>query len=156
MKPSTEEGGDVYLASTSTHAEHDVWLIDSGASYHMTPHKEWFFEYEKYDGGDVFLGDDSTTKIMGRGRVKLLLKDGRIRTLPGVLHIPKLARSLIVVSKLAEGVRTVFENNTCKMVRGAMVLMRGVWCGTLYKLLGRTYTNGCNNLGICYIIYMCV
>jgi hypothetical protein len=25
------------------------------------------------------------------------------------------------------------------------VLMRGVWCGTLYKLLGSTYTNGCNN-----------
>jgi hypothetical protein len=82
-KTSTEEGGDVYLASTSTHADHDVWLINSGASYHMTPHKEWFSEYEKYDGGDVFLGDDSTTKIMGRGRVKLLLKYGRIRTLLG-------------------------------------------------------------------------
>ena len=39
VKPSTEEGGDVYLASTSTHADRDVWLIDSGASYHMTPHR---------------------------------------------------------------------------------------------------------------------
>ena len=38
-------------------------------------------ENEKYDGGDVFLGDDSTTKIMGCGRVKLLLKYGRVRTL---------------------------------------------------------------------------
>jgi hypothetical protein len=112
----------------------------------MTPHREWFCEYEKYDGGDVFLGDDSTTKIMGRGRVKLLLKDGRIRTLPGVLHIPKLARSLISVSKLDDaGVDTVLGKGTCKMVRGAMVLMRGVRCGTLYKLLGRTYTNGCNS-----------
>jgi hypothetical protein len=116
-KTSTEEGGDVYLASTSTHADRDVWLIESGASYHMTPHREWFSEYEKYDGGDVFLGDDSTTKILGRGRVKLLLKDGRIRTLPGVLHIPKLARSLISVSKMDDaGVDTVFGKNTCKMV----------------------------------------
>jgi hypothetical protein len=111
----------------------------------MTPHKEWLCEYEKYDGGDVFLGDDSTTKIMGRGRVKLLLKDGRIRTLPGVLHIPKLARSLISVSKLDDaGVDIVLGKGTCKMVRGAMVLMRGVQCGTLYKLLGITYTNECN------------
>jgi hypothetical protein len=142
-KTSTEEGGDVYLASTSTHADRDVWLIDSGASYHMTPHREWFSEYEKYDGGDVFLGDDSTTKILGRGRVKLLLKDGRIRTLPGVLHIPKLARSLIYVSKLDDaGVDTVFGKNTCKMVRGEMVLMRGVRCGTLYKLLGRLILMG--------------
>jgi hypothetical protein len=29
-KTSTKEGGDVYLASTGTHADHDVWLIESG------------------------------------------------------------------------------------------------------------------------------
>jgi hypothetical protein len=104
------------------------------------------YEYEKYDGGDVFLGDDSTARIMGRGRVKLLLKDGRIRILLGVFHIPKLAKSLIFVSKLDDvGVDIVFGKGTCKMVRGAMVLMWGVQCGTLYKLLGRTYTNGYNS-----------
>ena len=63
-KTSTEEGGDVYLASTSTHEDLDVWLIDSGVSYHMTLHREWFPEYEKYDGGDIFLGDESTTNIL--------------------------------------------------------------------------------------------
>jgi hypothetical protein len=83
----------------------------------MTPHREWFYEYEKYDGGDVFLGDESTTKIMGSGRVKLLLKYGRIRTLPGVLHIPKLARSLVSVSKLDDaGEYIVLGKGTCKMV----------------------------------------
>jgi hypothetical protein len=83
----------------------------------MTPHREWFFEYEKYDGGYVFLGDDSTTKILGCGRVKLLLKYGRIGTLPGVLHIPKLSRSLISISKMDDaGVDTVFGKNTYKMV----------------------------------------
>jgi hypothetical protein len=116
-KTSTEEGSDVYLESTCTHAECDVWLIESGASYHMTPHREWLCEYEKYDGGDVFLGDDSTTKIMGRGRVKLLLKYGRIITLPGVLHIPKLARNLISISNLDDaGVDIVLGKGTCKMV----------------------------------------
>jgi hypothetical protein len=82
----------VYLASSSTHADHEAWLVDSGASFHMTPHREWFYEYERYDGGNVFLGDDSTTRIIGRGKFKLRLIDGRIRTLPGVLHIPGLAR----------------------------------------------------------------
>jgi hypothetical protein len=83
----------------------------------MNPHREWFSKYQKYDGGDVFLGDDLTTKILGRGRVKSLLKDRRIITLPRVLHIPKLARSLISVSKLDDArVDTVFGKNTCKMV----------------------------------------
>jgi hypothetical protein len=94
------EGGDVYLSSSSTHEDHDAWLVDLGASFHMTPHREWFCEYERYDGGDVFLGDESTTKIIGRGKVKLKLMDGRIRTLPSVLHIPGLAKNLIFVSKM--------------------------------------------------------
>jgi hypothetical protein len=87
-----------------------------------------------------------TTKILGRGRFKLLLKDRRTRTLLGVLHIPKLARILISISKMEYvGVDTIFRKGTCKMVRGEMVLMRGVRCGTIYKLLGITYTNGCNS-----------
>jgi hypothetical protein len=99
----------VYLASTSTHSDQDVWLINSGASYHMTPHKEWLCEYEQYDGGDVFLGVDSTTKIVGRGRVQLKLYDGRKRTLPCVLHIRGLARTLISINKMSdEGVHTLF------------------------------------------------
>jgi hypothetical protein len=38
-KTTPDKGGDVYLASTDTQSDQDVWLIDSGASYHMTPHK---------------------------------------------------------------------------------------------------------------------
>jgi hypothetical protein len=39
-KTSTEDGGNVYLTYTSTHVDYGVWLIDSGASYHMNPHRE--------------------------------------------------------------------------------------------------------------------
>ena len=90
----------MYLDSMSNHLEHDIWLIDSGASCHMTPQREWFYEYEKYNGGDVYSGDVSPSSIIGHGRFKLKLKDGRIRTLPRVLHIPNLERNLIYVIKL--------------------------------------------------------
>ena len=42
-------------------------------------------EYEKYDDGDVFLGDDKKARIVRRGKFKLNLQGGRIKTLPGVL-----------------------------------------------------------------------
>ena len=58
-KDSSEEGGDVYLASMGNHSERDIWLIDLGASCHMTPHRELFCEYEKSNRGDVYLGYDS-------------------------------------------------------------------------------------------------
>jgi hypothetical protein len=34
-KRSTKEGSDVYLVSTGTHADYDVWLIDSSGSMNM-------------------------------------------------------------------------------------------------------------------------
>eukprot|EP00253_Pinus_taeda_P009586 PITA_09586 len=145
-KTTSDEGGDVYLASSSTHVDHEAWLIDSGASFHFTPHREWFCEYEKYDGGDVFLGDDRKARVVGRGKVKLKLQGGRVKTLPGVLHIPALAKNPIFVSKLDDaGVKTVFEKDTYNMVQGAMVLMQGAWIGTLYKLQGSTIVDGCNS-----------
>jgi len=116
-KTTLDEGGDVYLASSSTHVDHEAWLIDSGASFHFTPHREWFYEYEKYDGGDVFLGDGRKDRIIGQGKVKLKLQGGTVRTLLGVLHIPALAINLISISKMDDtGVKTMFEKDTCNMV----------------------------------------
>ena len=46
------------MDSTSTQLESDAWLIDSGVSFLMTPHREWLYEYERYNW-DVFLADDN-------------------------------------------------------------------------------------------------
>ena len=136
----------MYQGSIGNISECDIWLIELGVSCHITPHREWFHEYEKYNGGYVYLGDDSPASIIGRGRVKLKLKDGRIRTLPGVLSIPNLARNLISIGKMdVASAKTVCGDGGCKMVRGSMVLMRGFWYGNLYKLLGKTIIDECNN-----------
>ena len=92
----------MYLAHTSTLSKSDVWLIESCTSFHMTPHWEWLSKYENYNGGDVFLGHESIVKIMECGRVKLVLKDRRIRTIRSVLHILDLERNLIYVNKMSD------------------------------------------------------
>ena len=61
----------MYLASISTQSEREFWLIDSGASFHMTPHKEWFSEYEKYNG-NAFLGDDSPKEDRGASKSEVV------------------------------------------------------------------------------------
>jgi len=92
-------------------------LINLGTSFHFTPHREWFCKYEKYDGGDVFLGDDRKARIIGRRKVKLIFQGGRVRTLLSIFHIPALARNLISIRKLDDaGVKIVFEKDTRKMV----------------------------------------
>jgi hypothetical protein len=63
-----------------------------------------------------------------------------------VFHIQGLDRNLISVRKMDDaGVKTIFEKETCKMVLGVMVLLKGVQFGTLYKLQGSTISDGCNS-----------
>jgi hypothetical protein len=144
-----DKGGDVYLVPTSTQTDQDVWLIDSGAFYHMKPHREWLCEYERREEVNVFLGDELTTKIVGRGRVRMILQDGRSSTLPCVLHITGLERNMIYVSKMSEaGVHTLFQKDMCNIVIGVMVLMKGSPIGTVYKLLGNVDLTGCNSIDV--------
>jgi hypothetical protein len=64
-----------------------------------------------------------------------------------VLHILSLERTLIFFSKMSDAcVHTLFHKDMCKMVSGAMVLMKGVHIGTLYKLLRSVDSTGCNSI----------
>eukprot|EP00253_Pinus_taeda_P007441 PITA_07441 len=91
-------------------------------------------------------GGDVKARIIGRRKLKLKLQGGRVRTLLGILHIPALARNLISISKLDDAsVQTVFEKDTCNMVRGALVLMWGFQIRTLYKLQYSTVVDRCNS-----------
>jgi hypothetical protein len=46
------------------------WVLDSGASFHATPHKKYFQEYVQGDFGQVYLGDDEPCKLLGWVRYK--------------------------------------------------------------------------------------
>jgi len=52
---------------------------------------------------------------------------------------------MISISKLDDAdVKIMFSKDTCKMFRGALVFMWGVWIRTLYKLQGSTIIDECN------------
>ncbi|KAJ0082018.1 hypothetical protein Patl1_10203 [Pistacia atlantica] len=89
----------------------------------MTPHKEWFCEYETYNGGNVLLGDDTAVKIIGRGKIRLRSHDGSVRTLPEVMHIPGMSRNLLSVGTMADaGIVFNCDRTSCKMTQGSIVI----------------------------------
>ena len=61
-----------------THACENAWLIDSGASFHMTPNRNQFSKYEIFDDGKVYLGHNSVLDIVGRGSIRVKFYDSRI------------------------------------------------------------------------------
>ena len=81
------------------------------------------------------MGDESPFSIIGHGRFKLKLNDGRIINLPRVLHIPNIERNFIYVRKMDVAcLNTMCVDGGCKIILGSMVLMEGVW----YVLMPKT------------------
>ncbi|GAA0155424.1 hypothetical protein LIER_38084 [Lithospermum erythrorhizon] len=68
----------------------DEWIIDSGASFHVTPHKNFFYSYEEGDYGVVKMGNNGISKIIVVGDVHLKTAQGHTIILEKVRHIPDL------------------------------------------------------------------
>ncbi|MCO5611613.1 hypothetical protein L7F22_065867 [Adiantum nelumboides] len=59
---TTDMSYDALLALDDCYAQ--TWIIDSGASFHVTPHREWFATYSPMHGS-VKLGDSHQLDILG-------------------------------------------------------------------------------------------
>ena len=71
------------------------WVVDSGASFHLTPKRECFSSYTTGNYGYVRMGNDNECKIVGIGNVCLLTSIGCRLMLKDVCHVPDVRRNLI-------------------------------------------------------------
>ena len=73
-----------------------AWSLDSGASLHVTPHKEWFSRYEEVVG-TVTLGNSYACDIVGIGDIPMVLSNGMRFVIENVRHVPCLTRNLMSI-----------------------------------------------------------
>ena len=77
------------LKHTEKSCMHD-WIIDSGASFHVTPFRELFCRFTAGRHGVVFLGNDHACHIIGIGDIQLVLLNGSQLMLSNVWYIPNI------------------------------------------------------------------
>jgi len=49
----------LYLLPLPLEGVDDDWVLDSGCTYDMCPHRDWFVTYEPIDTGIVLMGNDT-------------------------------------------------------------------------------------------------
>jgi hypothetical protein len=81
----------------------NIWLIDSGASRHMTGYREHLTKLVKKDSRlHVVLGDDARYVVKGSGTTSLQLDSGIPLHLNDVLFVPGMRRNLVSISALED------------------------------------------------------
>ena len=130
---------DFSLAVSPLTSHPDEWILDSACTYHMSPMREWFFEFEELDGGVVYMGNDNPCKTVGIGSIKLRNHDGSTRILKDVRYVPNLKRNLISLGLLeSKGLEVKMRDGILKVTSGALVMLKGVRKNNLYYYQGST------------------
>ncbi|CAH2089012.1 unnamed protein product [Euphydryas editha] len=81
------------------------WLMDSGASAHMTGERELFTDYTSVSNRFVIVGDGRRLRVAGTGKVELNIYNGESyvqSTLHNALHVPDLRVSLFSLSTVTK------------------------------------------------------
>ena len=93
------------------------WIMDLGASKHMTSHKATFDTYELITPCNVHFGDNSVIQTIGiRSIVVEAILEGKNNQIciKDVFHISKLHSNLLSLSKLvSNGLKIQFNLNEC-------------------------------------------
>ena len=139
--PESSDGEGAFPASRSAEVPNDRWLVDSGASSHMTPKREYFSEYKVFSTPEkVALGDGRVVEAVGVGTVRLTMlfkiSNCKNAVMYDVLHIPKLSCNLFSVRAAAKRGNTVkFGQSRC-WIRGPKGSLQGMGLlsGKLYRL----------------------
>jgi hypothetical protein len=130
------------LSGTITKSE-EIWLIDSGASKHMTGFKQNLENYQdrKYKA-KVELGDDGTYDIKGFGSTSFQFHSGNIFHIDEILFVPGLKKNLISVPVLeSKGYTVAFSKGKALLWSSNDDSSTAITIGTrecgLYKLSGQ-------------------
>ncbi|KAJ4718647.1 Retrovirus-related Pol polyprotein from transposon TNT 1-94 [Melia azedarach] len=138
----TNSEEDIALVADEHTDHNDLWILDSGASYHICLRREWFTTYEQVDGGNISMANSSVCKAVGIGSIKIRTHDDKFCTLNDVRHVPLMTKNLISLSMLDnKGFSFQGEGGVLHVCKGSNVVLKGVKRSTLYFLQGSTLSS---------------
>ena len=75
------------------------------------------------------------------GDIRIRMHDGIMRTLTGVRHVPELKKNMLSLSAFdSAGYQYSLKCGALKVVRGVLVIMKGIKHNGLYELQGEIVT----------------
>lgn len=119
-KIDNKNNGFIAAFSASSHSDSLSWYIDSGATMHMTMHKEWLTDMKPPPVTSIRIADNKVLGVESCGNVTIIVpnaqgSESKIQVRE-VLFVPDLSTNLISVSKMIKnGCKIEFNETGCEM-----------------------------------------
>ena len=113
------------------------WIVDSGATSHVTPRKDFFSSYTSVNSEVLKMGNAGEVKVFGVDTVCLKTNIGSTFVLQNVKHAPYIPTNLISVGQLDDdGYNNDLCNGQWKLTKGLLISARGRKHSNLYMTQG--------------------
>jgi len=103
-------------------------VVDPGATRHICGDRNAFTSYTLVGDREehVYLGDSSTTPVLGKRKVLLKLTSRKTLALTNVLHVPSIRVNLVYVPLLGKvGIKVSFESDKIVMTKNKVFVGKG-------------------------------
>ncbi|KAK0604498.1 hypothetical protein LWI29_016259 [Acer saccharum] len=148
---ATTADGDVCIFmehdSVNLTCQNSHWVVDSGASYHVTSHRDYFSSYIGGQFGHVKMGNDVECKVVGMGDVWVNADVGCKLLLKNVRHVPDIRLNLISIGSFDdEGYSNHFSEGKWKLTKGSLVVAKGKKFSSLYMIYATPFRGEVNTV----------
>ena len=96
-----EEESDIFIIRENNYlnlaSDESLWIVDSSASFHITPHEWMFSSYRKGECSTVKIGNQVTCEIVGLGDIQLMTYTGCKLMLRDVRTVPEMPSILCLL-----------------------------------------------------------
>lgn len=124
VQESFDKGDDDEVLTVCTISSVDAWVIDFGASYHMTYNHDQFDSFKECNC-TIKTGDNLVSSIKGNGTMQIKIYDGMVRKFD-CWYVLELWNNLLSLGTLAQnGMRYVGEGDWVKVSKGSLMIMNG-------------------------------
>lgn len=148
-----QEGADMLafnIESNYTSNPEDIWILDSGASAHMTYRKEFFIEIFESSQKTLTLGNKQSVEVSGIGKIliqRYVNGQWEDSELCDVLYVPSLRRNLFSEGAIIRKNFTIIKKDTNALIykNSEVVMIAKITENNLYELNIKTVIpNTCN------------
>ena len=119
-----------------------------------------FSSYQTIDKGEqLFMGNSSSSKVEGQGKVVLKMTSGKELTFNDVLHVPEIRKNLVSGSLLSKkGFKLVFVSDKFILTKNGMYVGKGYMSNGLFKMNVMTVVPPIKNISIkrAHLLLICL
>ena len=101
FKKEQEGGQTAFTASVVRQGDSSDWVIDSGASQHISAQRDRFINYMQISPITIQIGDGTDIHAIGKGDMVIRANSVEI-TLRKVLHVPSIGSNLLSVARIVD------------------------------------------------------